>query len=293
MSDKIDKRIVEMSFENSKFEKGISQSKNSLKEFSDALKHSDMSKSFSGLEKSVTSLSGSLSAMEQIGVGALRRIGESAVIAGMQLVKAFTIDRVMDGFNEYELKMNTIRAIMNSTGESAEGVREKLKSLDDYADKTIFSTKDMFDNLATFTNAGISLDKATNAMIGIANATAYAGQDATSAMYAYRNFSDAISNGYMSLKDWQSISRVAKIGTQEFRKEILKTAVEMGTLTQAQIDSGAVTAQFEDTLKDQWLTADVVTAVLNKYGDATTEIGKKAWAAAQEVRTFSGMMESP
>ena len=83
-----------------------------------------------------------------------------------------------------------------------------------------------------------------------------------------------------------------KLGTQEFRKEILKTAVEMGTLTQAQIDSGAVTAQFEDTLKDQWLTADVVTAVLNKYGDATTEIGKKAWAAAQEIRTFSGMMES-
>ena len=120
--------------------------------------------------------------MEQIGIGALRRIGESAVIAGTQLVKSLTIDRVMDGFNEYELKMNTIRAIMNSTGESAEGVREKLKSLDDYADKTIFSTKDMFDNLATFTNAGISLDKATNAMIGIANATAYAGSRHLSAI---------------------------------------------------------------------------------------------------------------
>ena len=38
MSDKIDQRIVEMSFENAKFEKGIQQSKNSLKEFAQALK---------------------------------------------------------------------------------------------------------------------------------------------------------------------------------------------------------------------------------------------------------------
>lgn len=291
-NDKIDQRIVEMSFENYKFEKGISQSQESLKKFSDALKNSDINQSFSGLDKSVGVLSNSMSMMEQIGVGALRRIGESAVIAGTQMIKSLTIGQVVDGFHEYELKMNTIRAVMNSTGDSATDVREKLKVLDDYADKTIFSTRDMFDNLATFTNNGIKLSEATKAMIGVANATAYAGQGALSATYAYRNFADAISNGYMSLTDWRSISRVAKIGTQEFRQEILKTAVEMGTLTQAQIDTGKVTTNFEDTLKDQWLTADVVTAVLGKYGDATTEVGAKAWAAAQEVRTFSGMMES-
>ncbi|MDD3022187.1 MAG: hypothetical protein PHX61_14610, partial [Alphaproteobacteria bacterium] len=291
-NDKIDQRIVEMSFENQKFEKGISQSENSLRRFTEALKNSDIGPSFIGLDKTIGSISSSFSVFEQIAVGGLRRIGASAVDAGAKLVKALTIDQVRGGFNEYELKMNTIRAIMNSTGDTADVVREKIGKLDDYADKTIYSTKDMFDNLATFTNSGIDLDKATNAMIGIANATAYAGQGATSAMYAYRNFSDAISNGYMSLMDWRSISRVAKIGTQEFRQEILKTAVELGTLDQAQIDSGAITTNFEDTLKDQWLTADVVTAVLGKYGDATTEVGKKAWIAAQEVRTFSGMMES-
>jgi len=291
-NDKIDRRIVEMSFENQKFEKGISQSKNSLQQFSNALKNADVVGGFSGLDKVIGFMSHSFSSFEQIAIGGLRRIGESAVNAGAQLVKSLTIGQITGGFTEYELKMNTIRAIMNSTGSEAVDVREKLKSLDDYADKTIFSTRDMFDNLATFTNAGIPLEKATKAMIGIANATAYAGQDANAAMYAYRNFSDAISNGFMSLMDWRSISRVAKIGTQEFRQEILKTAVELGTLSQAQIDSGEVTTQFEDTLQEQWMTADVVTAVLNKYGDATTEVGAKAWKAAQEVRTFSGMMES-
>lgn len=292
MSSKIDQRIVEMSFENQKFEKGIEESKKSLKEFSEALKKSEMDKGFTGLEKSVGTLSSSFSLMEQIGIGALRRIGEQAVDAGARLVKSLTLDNIGDGFSEYELKINTVRSIMNATGETADSVGVKIRELDDYADKTIYSTRDMFDNLATFTNAGVPLDKATKAMIGIANATAYAGQDARAAMYAYRNFADSIANGYMSLMDWRSISRVAKIGTQEFREEILKTAVEMGTLTQAQIDTGKVTKMFEDTLKDGWLTAEVVTEVLNKYGDATTEVGAKAWNAAQELRTFSGMIDS-
>ena len=38
MSSRIDQRIVEMSFENHKFEEGINKSKNSLKSFADALK---------------------------------------------------------------------------------------------------------------------------------------------------------------------------------------------------------------------------------------------------------------
>ena len=37
MSDRIDRRIVEMSFENAKYEKGIAQSKKSLTEFTKAL----------------------------------------------------------------------------------------------------------------------------------------------------------------------------------------------------------------------------------------------------------------
>ena len=49
--NKIDQRIVEMSFENAKFEKGIKQSKNSLKDFTKALEQSDSNKSFSGLIK--------------------------------------------------------------------------------------------------------------------------------------------------------------------------------------------------------------------------------------------------
>ena len=51
MSKNIDKRIVEMSFENEKFERGIKNSKNSLREFTDALEKSDNNKPFSGLSR--------------------------------------------------------------------------------------------------------------------------------------------------------------------------------------------------------------------------------------------------
>ena len=54
----------------------------------------------------------------------------------------------------------------------------------------------------------------------------------------------------------------------------------------------AVTATegFNESLTDQWLTTDVLTGTLAEYSDATTEIGAKATAAAQDVKTFSQLM---
>ena len=75
MSSKIDQRIVEMSFENHKFEEGIKKSKKSLKEFSNALEGMGTGKDFKGLERSIESTSSSFSLLEQVGIGALRRIG--------------------------------------------------------------------------------------------------------------------------------------------------------------------------------------------------------------------------
>ena len=104
MSEKIDKRIVEMSFENAKFEKGIHQSKNSLKDFTKALEESGSSRSFTGLNNSIGDVSSSFSAMSQIAIGALRRIGSEAVAAGAKLIKSLAVDPITQGFQELELK---------------------------------------------------------------------------------------------------------------------------------------------------------------------------------------------
>ena len=41
------------------------------------------------------------------------------------------------------------------------------------------------------------------------------------------------------------------------------------------------TKNFNDVLQDQWMTTEVLVETLGKYADETTDIGKKAFAAAQ------------
>ncbi len=292
----IDERIVQMEFDNKQFEQGLGTSLKSLDTLDAALKNADKGTALTGLTAAVQTVSDRFSTLGIIGMTALQNITNQAIIAGQRILNALTIRPAAEGFAEYELKLNTIQAIMNATGAAASDVEEKIRSLDDYADKTVYSTRDMFDNLATFTNSGVALDKAT---VGIANATALAGQSTGAATIAYRNFSDGIANGFMNLMDFRSLSRVAKIATQEFRQELMDAGVSAGTLTKGldgvyrTVGKGTVvTRNFEDTLKDQWLTSEALLIALNKYGDETTDVGKRAWAAAQDIKTFSHMIDA-
>jgi signal recognition particle GTPase len=65
-----------------------------------------------------------------------------------QLVKSLT-DQIKAGFAEYELKMGSIQTIMAGSGESLETVNQKLKQLNEYSDKTIYSFADMTSTLVS------------------------------------------------------------------------------------------------------------------------------------------------
>jgi phage-related protein len=49
---------------------------------------------------------------------------------------------------------------------------------------------------------------------------------------------------------------------------------------------------FTSTLQDQWLTAEALTTTLSRYSDESTDLGKRAYAAATDVKTFSMMLET-
>ena len=228
----------------------------------------------------------------------LENIADAAFQAGKRIVESLTIAPINDGFREYELTLNTVRTTMNATKKSAEDTEKELKRLDDYADKTIYSTADMFENISKFTNVGVPLEDASTAMIGIANATALAGGGARQASIAFYNLGQAIGVGYLSRIDYKSI-QLAGMDTQEWKEAMIDAAIAAGTLKKAQnglyvAGKKTYTMQnlFIDGLQERWATTDVMMKVLKDYGDQETEIGKKAWQAAQEVRTFSGMMES-
>lgn len=311
MSTTIDQKVVEMRFDNRNFEKNVATTMSTLDRFKQKLKFSESSKGLEELERasnkvkftSMTNAADTVVAkfkiMDAVAFSAINRITNSVISFGERTAKTLLgINALKDGFDEYSLTMNTIQTLVNSTGDSMEYIKKQLNDLDDYADKTVYSTRDMFDNIYKFTNAGIKLEDAKTAMIGIANATAYAGQGAQQASIAYYNLAQSMAAGYLTTIDYKSIAN-QNILTTELKERFAEAAIAAGDLRKAEdglyyIGEKSYTLQglFTQGLSEQWLKTSYMIDVFKEYGDQTTEIGAKAWKAAQEVKTYSGMIES-
>lgn len=310
MSKTVDQRVVEMRFDNRHFEKNAKETLSTLDKLKMKLNLSGASKGLDEISKSagkvnmnplsnaLSTVTNKFSALEIMGVTALVNITNSAVNAGKRIVESLTVAPVGDGFKEYELMLNAVQTTMAGTGLTAKEVEAQLKQLDEYADKTVYSTADMLNNLPKFTNAGVELEVATKAMIGIANATAHAGGDANKASIAFYNLGQAIGTGYLTRMDYNSINN-AGIATMKWKNAMVEAAIAAGTLVEVEeglysTGSQTLTLQqlFIDGLQDQWATTDVLLKVLGDYGDETTEIGKEAYKSAQKIKTFTMMMES-
>lgn len=310
MSESIDRRVVEMAFDAKDFLQNVGTTLTVLDKLKETLNFKGAGKNFesvSGLGGAVESVKNRFSALEIVGMTALVNLTNSAVNLGKQLARSLTVDQVRAGFAEYELKMNSIQTIMASTGKDIDTVNGYLNELNTYADKTIYSFSDMTSSIGKFTNAGVDLDTAVKAIQGISNEAAVSGANANEASRAMYNFAQALSAGYVKLIDWKSIEN-ANMATKEFKQQLIDTAVEMGTLEKAAdgtykvLTKGAggqgfketmnATKNFNDSLSAAWMTTDVLTTTLGRYADETTKIGKKAFAAAQDVKTFSQLLDT-
>ena len=321
----IDRRIVEMQFNNQGFEKGVSTTLGSLQKLNNGLKLKgasngldDVSKGISKLKSSgfdalthgVSSITSQFSALGVMGVTALANITNSAVNTGKRLAKALTIDPIMTGFSEYELKMGSIQTILTNTaheGTTLEDVTKTLDELNTYADKTIYNFGEMTRNIGTFTAAGVDLDTSTAAIKGIANLAAASGstsQQASSAMY---QLSQALAAGKVGLQDWNSVVN-AGMGGKLFQDALLRTSEQLGTGGEAMVKKFG---SFRESLtKGEWLTTEVLTETLKQISGAYTEadlvaqgysksqakqiveLAKNASAAATEVKTVTQLVDT-
>lgn len=319
MSNVIDQKVVEMRFDNKQFENNVQTSLSTLDRLKKSLNMEGATKglenvdaaskklNFSGLSSAVETVQAKFSAFEVMAVTALANITNSAINAGKQMLRSLTIEPVSQGFNEYELKMGSIQTIMASTGASLKEVNGYLNELNTYADKTIYSFSDMTNNIGKFTNAGVKLEDAVLAIKGVSNEAAVSGANANEASRAMYNFAQALSAGYVKLIDWKSIEN-ANMATVEFKNELLKAAEAAGTVKKqadgmyrvlTKNNQGSTmdlaidaTKNFNDSLNYQWMTTEVLVNTLKDYADETTEIGKKAFSAAQDVKTFSQLMDT-
>ena len=232
MSKTVDERVVSMKFDNSQFEKNVKTSMSTLDKLKQSLNFKDSAKglesinaaakntNLSGLSAGIETVKTKFSAMQVMGITALTNITNTAVNAGKKMVSALSVEPISDGFKEYEMTLNAVQTTMSATGKNANQVEAELKKLDDYADKTVYSTADMLDNLPKFTNARVDLEVATKSMIGIANATALAGGGASQASIAFYNLGQAIGTGYLTRMDYNSINN-AGIATMEWKNQMV------------------------------------------------------------------------
>lgn len=305
MSQSVDNRIVNMIFNNREFEEGVAETTESLDKLKKGLDFSNSSIDLSGVVSGLEALQSRFSVIgEQV-----HQFVTNIVNQTKRLVDQAMIEPIRDGFNEYELKMGSVQTILNSAfnraGEAVtlEEVNYQLNELNKYADRTIYSFKDMTANIGKFTNAGVALEDAVAAIQGVSNVAAVSGANAADASRAMYNFAQALSSGYVKLIDWKSIEN-ANMATVEFKNQLLESAVAAGTLEKTadgmyRVLSGggykengveqyiSATNHFNDSLSKAWMTTEVLTSTLSKYSDETTEIGKKAFAAATEVKTLS------
>lgn len=319
MSAEVDQRVVSMQFDNAQFEKGVQQTLLSLNNLDNSINKaaSQNGRSFTGLINSLNGVdqkitTGILPTMDLVnskfsfmGVMAdqwLRNMATS--VQGFVHNTLNSMFQIRGGMNEYELKMGSIQTIMKGTGESLKTVTGYLDELNTYSDKTIYSFKDMTDNIGKFTNQGVKLNDAVNAIKGIANEAALSGANAMQASHAMYNFAQALSSGYVKLIDWKSIEN-SMMATVGFKNALLETAAALGTVvkqgdkyvtttTNAQGKvSDLFNAQkgFNDSLQNQWLTSDVLTKTLELYATDVRELTDAEKAAYEAKLRNIGMDE--
>ena len=331
MSTTIDEKVVEMRFDNKQFESNVADTMSTLDKLKQKLNLTGASKGLEDVQTAArrVDLSGLGNAVETVGLKfnamytmadqALRNITTRAQYAAENMVKAFTIDPIKTGFQEYETQINAVQTILANTeskGTTLLDVNQALDTLNAYADKTIYNFTEMTRNIGTFTAAGTDLDTSVNAIQGIANLAAVSGSTSQQASTAMYQLSQALSSGTVKLMDWNSVVN-AGMGGQVFQDALKETARVHGIAIDDMIkDQGS----FRETLSEGWLTSEILTETLQKFTLSTEglteaqieqnrqmlknkgytdeqiegifKLGNTATNAATKVKTFTQLMDT-
>lgn len=294
--NKVDQRVMQMVFDNVKFERGIRQSMESIDAFKKKMDMTSVNKNLSKvtgsidlshLATAVDKINSRFSTMGMVATGALQSIGQQAYFVGQKIFDALYTNPRKLGLSEYETKMGAIQTILTNTKSKGTTLDHVVKSLDDlnvYADKTIYNFAEMTRNIGTFTAAGVGLEDATEAIKGIANLGAGSGSNPQQVATAMYQMSQAMNQPYLMLMDYNSLVN-AGMGGELFKKEALKVARALGTIPKELGNDMDILANWREDLNEGWLTNDVLKQVFQNFAN-----NEDLTKAATEVKTFTALM---
>lgn len=315
MGEIIENRVVEMAFDNTKFEKGIQSTLNLLGRLNNAITGLNTIKyNILGVADQVKAVTfDPINTQLQIGVG--KAMALTAALTGVynitdqiyntmvRTVRAMTFDNIDAGYSRYEQVVNSTQVLLASAreeGEAVEDTMERVSAIQDkllwFADETSYDAMAMLDTISKFTSHGFDLETAATAMEGIANWAATAGVNATNATHAMEQLAQTIGKGYVGSQDWISIQGL-NMDTTKFKELVIDSAVARGELkkfgNEVRTLDGTmdVTAfNMEKSFSKKWFTKDVLNDVLKKYGEAN-EIIRKVQAEMGEGTLVSEAIE--
>lgn len=231
--------------------------------------------------RAADSVKGSLNAMD-VAMG---------IVMGNMMQKAISFGAKffsgpLDGLNEYKEKLGSVQTIMTNTEweipDQTTRMRKTSKVLEDlneYADQTIYSFKDMTKNIGTFTAAGVGLEDSATAIKGISNLAAASGSNTQQASMAMYQLSQALASGRVGLQDWNSVVN-AGMGGKLFQDRLTEMAEKMG-------HARDMTKSFRESLKDGWLTSEVLIATLKDFS-----VDKSMLEAATQIKSFGQLVDT-
>lgn len=310
MARTIDERIVQMTFNNEEFERRASTTISTLERLKGSLDFSKMSTSFTGLQKSVDNvdfsgftsgliaINNGFSVMEQIATGALRRIGDTItghVLSAINNVKnaitSLTTQQINVGYNKYNDLTSSVQTLVNSTGKSVDEIDKYLKRLMWYSDETSFGFTDMTKALGTMVASGGEIDKLIPLLMGVGNATAYAGKGAAEFSRVIYNLNQSYSMGYLNTLDWKSIS-MASVDSKELKNQLIGAALALKKIKA----EDAKLENFSKLLSDQVFDREVMEQAFGNFAKFTLEVEEAVNSglyetASEAMEALSGSVE--
>ena len=293
MSKQVDEKVVSMQFDNKQFEEAARTSMSTLDKLKSKLKLDGAAKGFeeidgaaskvkfTGLISGLESVAHKFTALDVLSFTVMQNITNQAIATGKKVVNAITFAPISDGFKEYETQMNAVQTILANTkkeGTNVKIVNKYLDELNHYADMTIYNFTEMTRNIGTFTAAGVKLETSVSSIKGIANLAAVSGSTSQQASTAMYQLSQAIAAGTVKLMDWNSVVN-AGMGGQVFQDALIRTSEHLKTGAKAAI---AAEGSFRESLKDGWLTTEVLTETLRQF-QLNTESQQEYNKSVQEL----------
>ena len=277
MSRTIDEKVVSLQFDNADFERNVKTSISTLEKFQNSLKMKGAEKGLENVEKaaknldsmaeSTNAVSKSFSALEIVAINVLSNIANQAVQTGIRLAKSLSTDQIMDGYGKYEEKVSSVQTLVNATGKSMDEINGYLATLMKFSDETSYGFSEMASSLGQLASSGGDVEKLIPMIMGIANATAFAGKSSAEFSRAIYNLNQSYGSGALKYMDWKSLE-LAGVASKQLKESFIETAIELGELTkEGETAKGTIVdiANFGQTLKDNWATTEVMEQTFGKF----------------------------